>query len=133
VAIFLIAILIWSIIVIHISLTNDFSKTPFGMEKNDGKNSGYFFLNNIFLPKLNCTKEMISIDLDCDYGLGSSFLTGAFSLIVREINPTTQNFYTFNEIQSRVIFFDSSDLFSRDVISIWEYMKEIEEQSKNNI
>jgi hypothetical protein len=116
---------------IHISLRDDFSTFPFGMLETDGEASGYFFRKNHLLPALNNSTELILIDVTVQHGLGSSFLIGAFSYVISEINPITNKNYTFEEIQARVKFIDQEKSHS-EIPDIWRYMKEIEDHSYPN-
>lgn len=116
---------------INISLTKDFSKFPFGMEEGDGDSSGFFFRKNILLPTLNESDETITIVLDNTWGLGSSFIIGAFSLIIKEINPKTNKNYTTEEVEDRVIFTNKCTEGS-EIDDIWKYMREIEKHSYPN-
>lgn len=116
---------------LYIDLEKDFSAFPFGMLKGDGDSSGYFFRKNIFLPALNDTSDLIIIEINTAAGLGSSFVTGAFSLIISEINPITKKNYTAKEIESRVKFIDKTKSYS-EIPTIWEYMYDIENTSYPN-
>jgi hypothetical protein len=127
---------------INIDLTKDFSNFPFGMYVTDGKNSGERFRKDFLLKNLLETDEKIKIHLNCEYGLGSSFLIGAFSSIIGEKNPLSKKFFggisryfDFKYIQSRVTF--TTDLENNELIDevadICQYMKEYEEKQNRGL
>jgi hypothetical protein len=112
--------------VISIDLKKDFSPSPFGMYITDGKNSGERFRKDFLLKHLNESDDYISINIATKYsGLGSSFLIGAFSLIMDEVNIKTEKRYTYDEVKSRVTFISNNNE-TKDIDDVWKWMKELE-------
>ena len=115
---------------INIDLKKDFNKNPFGRYITDGPNSGERFRKAFLLKNLNENDESICINLNSDLGLGSSFLTSAFSLIMDEIDTRTGKRFTYEYVSSRVEFIYPDDacvdISSKDVGDIWKWTKELE-------
>lgn len=73
---------------VEINIAKDYTKTPGGRFKKDGKFSGEEFRNNYLEPKyLEALKnnDVLNIDLDGGYGYGSSFLEEAFGGLIRKL------------------------------------------------
>lgn len=72
---------------IHLSIANDFSKTPGVRYPQEGKFSGQEFRQDVLIPRVKEAIEnddTLEIDLDGTYGLGPSFLEEAFGGLIRE-------------------------------------------------
>lgn len=70
-----------------INIAKDYTKTPGGRHKHEGKYSGEDFRKSILLPKYSEAKkngEELVVDLDGGYGYAPSFLEEAFGGLVRE-------------------------------------------------
>lgn len=70
-----------------IDLGEDFSTTPGGRYKADGKFSGEEFREKFLVPALN-NGDHISVDLDNVLGVCSGFLEEAFGGLVRIYGPS---------------------------------------------
>ncbi len=71
-----------------INIALDYSKTPGGRYKNEGRYSGEEFRETMLKPRYETAQrdgERLEIILDGGYGYGSSFLEEAFGGLVREI------------------------------------------------
>lgn len=71
---------------IKIKISNDFSDTPGGRLIEEGDFSGQLFREQLLLPKYNEAEEkndLLEIDFDDCYGVGTSFLEEAFGGLVR--------------------------------------------------
>ncbi|MDD3053746.1 MAG: STAS-like domain-containing protein [Endomicrobiaceae bacterium] len=71
-----------------INIAKDYTETPGGRTRKEGKFSGEDFRENILLNKcLNAidTEEKIEVDLDGGYGYGSSFLEEVFGGLIRRL------------------------------------------------
>lgn len=74
---------------IKIKICNDFSDTPGGRFRNEGKYSGEEFREKILFPKYEDAEkkgEKLTIDFDGCFGFGTSFIEEAFGGLVREHN-----------------------------------------------
>lgn len=72
---------------IHLSIANDFSKTPGVRYPKEGNFSGEDFRDRVLIPKVREAikhKDTLEVDLDGTYGLGPSFLEEAFGGLVRK-------------------------------------------------
>lgn len=71
-----------------IIIADQYTKTPGGRYKNDGKYSGEEFRETLLKPAfLKCKerKEELIVDLDGGYGYGSSFLDESFGGLARQL------------------------------------------------
>lgn len=88
---------------IVINVAKDFSDTPGGRYRKDGKFSGEEFREDFLIPKYLEAKEKnerLLINIDNCYGFCDSFLDEAFCEFTRQIYP--ENFFD-------VIDFETSD------------------------
>jgi folate-dependent tRNA-U54 methylase TrmFO/GidA len=70
-----------------IRVANDFSETPGPRSRDEGKDSGQQFLEELLLPKYEEAKkhnEHLIIDLDGTEGYATSFLESAFGGLARK-------------------------------------------------
>jgi hypothetical protein len=67
----------------RISVSEDFTKYPYGRYRNDGPNSGEEFRDDHLIPALK-KNDLIEVILDGAAGYGSSFLEEAFGGLVRK-------------------------------------------------
>ncbi|MGB1077491.1 MAG: STAS-like domain-containing protein [Bdellovibrionales bacterium] len=65
-----------------ISITNDFSRYPYGRYRKHSKASGEAFREDLLIPALQENKS-VTVDLDGTEGFGSSFLDEAFANLLR--------------------------------------------------
>ena len=82
----------------EINIAIDYSKTPGGRYRKDGKYSGQDFREKILIPKYQLSirqGEKLIINLDGGYGYGSSFLEEAFGGLVRELDNVDINSLIF--------------------------------------
>lgn len=71
-----------------IHIASDFSKTPAGRFVTDGPFSGERFRDEVLVPALKNSDEVI-VDLNGVFGFGSSFLEEAFGGLVRKCRFTS--------------------------------------------
>lgn len=95
---------------------SEFSKTPFGRKREDGKFSGERFREEFLVPKL---KEHVQLKIDLNgvaegYEYGSSFLHEAFGGLVQHNNFDPQEL-----IKRIAISYDHEDI----VTEIFEYIE----------
>lgn len=72
---------------ITIKLCEDFSKYPSGRLINEGDHSGEEFRDTLLIQKYNeaeTANDILQIDFDGCYGVGTSFLEEAFGGLVRK-------------------------------------------------
>lgn len=74
----------------------EFTTTPGGRYKDDGKYSGEEFRDNYLIPLLLNSHQHVLIDLDGAFGFPSSFLEEAFGGLAR--------LYPANDILQKFIF-----------------------------
>lgn len=92
---------------IIINVAQDFSKTPGGRKKSEGRFSGEEFREKILYPQFlkakNENKRLV-VNLDGGYGYATSFLEEAFGGLVRETNdPDVQNIEIISEEEEGLI------------------------------
>ncbi|MBE6119211.1 MAG: DUF4325 domain-containing protein [Erysipelotrichaceae bacterium] len=71
----------------EINIARDFTKTPGGRFKKEGKHSGQEFRDTILIPEYEKAvenNEVLRVNLDGGYGYGSSFLEESFGGLVRK-------------------------------------------------
>jgi len=74
-----------------IVIATEWSKSPTGRYKSDGKSNGTDFRNKFFNGQIN-NYDSFFIDLDGTFGYGSSFLDEAFAGLIREGLITKEDF-----------------------------------------
>ena len=77
---------------VKINIANDFSDTPGGRYKSEGKYSGEEFRENILKVKYFEAKdkgEILEINLDGCFGFPSSFIDESFGGLARELKDTS--------------------------------------------
>lgn len=84
-----------------ITVSEDFSKFPFGRSRKDGAHSGEAFRDDHLIPALKAY-DQITVVLDGTAGLGSSFLEESFGGLVR-------NGYSSDLILKRINFVSNDD------------------------
>ena len=82
----------------HISIKDNFSRTPAGRNRSSGAHSAEEFRDEILIPALLGSKAQIEIDLDGTAGIAMSFAEEAFGGLVRHTDLPKE------EILSRVSF-----------------------------
>ena len=94
---------------IEINIARDYSKTPGGRYRKDGKFSGEDFRENFLIPKYLMAKEsgeQLIINLDGGYGYGSSFLEEAFGGLVRELDNVDIDILAFVSNEEPQLLYD---------------------------
>ncbi len=66
-----------------IELAKEFSRYPMGRYKKDGPKTGEHFREDVLIPALHSSDDIIEIWLDGVIGYGSSFLEETFGGLVR--------------------------------------------------
>ncbi|MGA3683476.1 STAS-like domain-containing protein [Pseudomonas graminis] len=79
-----------------IYVAKDFTRMPCVRNREDGKNSGEEFRDEILLPALR-TNDQVVVDLDGVLSLGSSFLEEAFGGLVRK------GYFTAKELGAKLV------------------------------
>jgi STAS-like domain of unknown function (DUF4325) len=87
----------------RISVADDFSKYPGGRYKTDGEFSGERFRDDILVPALVGTVQVV-VNLNGTLGFGSSFLEEAFGGLIRVSG------FTLPEIKEKIILEADSDV-----------------------
>lgn len=82
-----------------INIATDFSQTPAGRYVTDGPYSGERFRNEILVPALKSSDEVV-INMSGVFGYGSSFLEEAFGGLVRKCLFTRDELLKKVRIQS---------------------------------
>lgn len=72
--------------VVHIDIAKDFSPTPGGRYRADGRWSGEEFRETFLVPALRAGNS-VEVDLDGPLGFTTSFLEEAFGGLVRIFGP----------------------------------------------
>jgi hypothetical protein len=96
-----------------IYVAKDFSKMPCVRSRSDGRKSGEEFRDDVLLPALKKSDEVI-VDLNGVLTLGSSFLEEAFGGLVRK------GYYTAKELKSKLVIKFQLDSY---VAEAWDYVK----------
>lgn len=96
-----------------LSVAKDFSPSPAGRFRSDGRFSGEQFREDLLLPALMASDEVF-VDFDGTDGYGSSFLEEAFGGLVRSGVP-----YAELEKKLKINSSRSSYLFRA-----WKYMQQ---------
>lgn len=76
----------------EIDLAADFSPTPLGRTRRQGRFSGEAFREDVLRPALEASSH-VSVDLDRASGLSTGFLDEAFAGLVRDRTLTEQQFW----------------------------------------
>lgn len=102
-----------------IYVAKDFTKMPCVRLREDGRNSGQEFRDDILLPALRAN-EKVTVDLDGVLSLGSSFLEEAFGGLVRK------GYFTAKELAVKLIL---KFQLTSYVDETWEYIKVARKES----
>lgn len=105
---------------IVISVAEQYSRSPAGRLRTDGPFSGERFREELLLPALQTTGEVIEVDLTGALGFGSSFLEEAFGGLVRN------GYYSAEQLRARLRIRSEVQLYER---RIWAYVKAARRQS----
>lgn len=108
--------------VIHISIAQDFSRTPGGRYIRLGRYSGEEFREKFLIPHLSKGEEL-SILLDGTAGYGSSFLEEAFGGLVRQG-------YSMSFLKQHMNVVAEARSYKTYAEEIWQYVEEEEERSR---
>ncbi len=98
---------------IEIRVAEDFSRTPAGRYRSDGRWSGEAFREDHLGPALQADTPRVVVYLDGVEGYGSSFLEEAFGGLVRRANLTGQRLHRVLEIKT------NDEAWKRE---IWDYI-----------
>ena len=98
---------------IEIRVAEDFSRTPAGRYRTDGRWSGEAFREDHLGPALEGGTQRLVVHLDGVEGYGSSFLEEAFGGLVRKANLTGEQLHRVLEIET------SDEAWERE---IWDYI-----------
>ena len=98
---------------IEIWVAEDFSRTPAGRYRSDGRWSGEAFREDHLGPALQGDTKRVVVHLDGVEGYGSSFLEEAFGGLVRKANLAGEELHRVLEIQT------SDEAWERE---IWDYI-----------
>jgi hypothetical protein len=110
----------------HISVANDFSKTPGPRYESEGPYSGELFRRKHLLPLVaEAVREnkKLTVDLDGTAGYGTSFLEEAFGGLVREDG------YSASELGRLLALISEEESYLAD--DIHEYIAEAEQLSRD--
>ena len=108
---------------IHLSIANDFSKTPGVRFPQEGEFSGEEFRDKFLIPKVEEAikrKENLEVDLDGTSGLGPSFLEEAYGGLIRKG-------YDYGVLKATLTFKSLEVPYYEDDIK--KYMKEANENN----
>lgn len=76
----------------EIDLARDFSATPIGRTRRQGRHSGEAFREDVLRPALK-SGDQIVVDLDGAHGLSTGFLDEGFAGLVRDNTLTPKQFW----------------------------------------
>jgi STAS-like domain of unknown function (DUF4325) len=96
-----------------ITVAKDFSPSPAGRYKADGKFPGQVFRENLLLPAIK-THDQVIVDMDGTEKCGSSFLEEAFGGLVRSGIPEST-------LKQKIVISSQRD---SDQYRIWQYIHE---------
>jgi hypothetical protein len=99
---------------VRINVAQDYSRTPAGRVKDDGPFSGERFREEILIPALKSSNDIVEIDLNGVLGFGSSFLDEAFGGLVRSKS------FSAEELQRRIRILSDLKFYER---KIWAYVQ----------
>ena len=108
---------------ISIKICRDFSDTPGGRLKEEGEFSGELFRDTILIEKYEeaeQSNDILEIDFDDCYGVGTSFLEEAFGGLVRK--------YHKHDILKRLIIIATEDETIPD--NIRKFVEKAEESDR---
>ena len=108
---------------LKIKISNDFSETPGGRYKTEGKYSGEEFRDTLLKKMYDdavSKNEILRIDFDDCYGIGTSFLEEAFGGLVRK--------YHLREILKHIELVANDD--ETILINVPKYIRAAEEKLK---
>lgn len=102
-----------------ISIAKDFSETPIGRYRSDGKNSGAVFRDDILVPALR-TNSKVTVDLAGTAGYGSSFLEETFGGLIRECG------FTLEQLRVKLTIISTDPTYEIYRQAVDGYMKDAE-------
>jgi hypothetical protein len=103
-----------------ISIARDFSETPIGRYRSDGKNSGAVFRDDILVPALRVNSR-VTVDLSGTAGYGSSFLEETFGGLIRECG------FTLEQLRAKLTVVATDPMYAIYKQAVDGYMKDAEQ------